>query len=78
LETHANPLPSDFDLKNMTKFRLPQYDPLKDRNLSKFFNDPKKRNHLLKMGLITESGHIITNPEEYQRRKEFYDKVFNS
>lgn len=57
---------------------LPKYDPLKDRNLSKYFNDKKKRDHLIKMGLITPSGHIITNPEEYLRRKEFYDKVFNS
>lgn len=57
---------------------LPKYDPLKDWNLAKFFNDKWKRDHLIKMGLITPSGHIITNPDEYEWRKDFYNKIFNS
>lgn len=52
------------------------YNALRDVNLSTYFTSDKRRNHLEKMGLITEKGYIINKPEEYLKKKELYRKIY--
>ncbi len=55
---------------------MSEYNGLRDYNLSGFFCSKEKKNHLIKMGMITKKGYIIQKPEEYLRKKELYKKIY--
>lgn len=50
----------DFNLQGLREVKKQEYNCLYDKNLQDFFcRSKRKMSHLMKMGLITEDGHII-------------------
>ena len=56
-----------FELRGLEGVRLPEYNPLLDRNLSHFFCNPKVQRHLLTAGLIDRDGRILDLRRNRQR-----------
>ncbi len=52
----------DCCIRSATRSIFDEYNGLKDRNLSHFFQRPKLRKHLRKMRLINRLGELLDNP----------------
>ncbi len=66
----------NFDLTNLQNSKMKEYNALRDTNLSSYFTSEQRRHHLQNVGLITEKGYIINKPEEYLKKKDLYQKIY--
>lgn len=68
-------LPQPFSLNGLVNQRMGDYNGLKDQHLQGFFYSRKRKEILVKNGLITTDGYIINRPEEYLKKKEIYQRT---
>ena len=59
----------NFDMTGLIHSKMKEYNSLKDESLKKFFCSPEKVRHMTRVGLITKSGLIIKNPENFLKMK---------
>lgn len=64
-----------FNLKGLILEKMQKYNGLKDQHLQGFFYSEKRKQILIKNGLITPDGYIINRPEEYLKKKDLYKKT---
>jgi hypothetical protein len=67
--------PKPFSLNGLVNHKMTTYEGLRDKHLQGFFYSKKRKEVLVKNGLITMEGYIIRRPDEYLKKKEVFQKT---
>lgn len=66
---------SIFQMEGLILEKMKTYNGLSDFHLTSFLNQNNRREILIKNGLLTEEGFIISRPDDFLTKKQFYDKI---